>query len=981
MTAPVFSEGGTGAVAVCVLRHGYNFPVIERYDELTPDALAPLGFDDPAHACRLLQDMAGHNVPDSVFNAALCVLMIALTDCADPDRAVANLARWAEAAGSRVAAYGLLAAHPPAAQILITVLAASQFFANLLIQTPEYLEALTNTRVRQAHRSPETMYADMARRVMLPTLPNARRDALRRVKGPEVLRIGVRDLLGEASFEETVADISAFADASVRLAWEICLDERRGPERFAILAMGKLGGRELNYSSDIDLIFVHGDDEDGAAANKMGEAVRDTLDKATGAGFVFRVDLRLRPEGRFGPLSRSLSSCRAYYESWAEPWERQALMKARCVAGDAALGEEFLAMARAFVYPPRVDEAFVDSIRRNKRRLEQKVARAGEADVNVKEGVGGIRDVEFTTQLMQLVAGGANPTLQTGSTLEALALLTNAGLLTPQERDTLRESYIFMRTVEHRLQLLDEQAVRTLPREAGTQRKFARRLGYPHTSAFLRDFHFHARRANALFTRLFYGEDTNIPAETNGADNIADWTLATDDPAAQASLRDVLDAHGIADTDNALRLIRRAVQGSEYGGVRPEARDAFAALLSPLLAAAAATANPDAALRGFDALADAVPSRSAWLATLQGSLHFLPRLATLAGDAPFLWQTLLNHLEFLDMLADEEVMGEPRTFLPAASVPQTAMDALRARLHIGARDAWGLAATAETLLQTTRAAEAALQSSLSLAIAELSYAGQFAIIGLGKLGGAEMAYSSDMDVLYVASEAYLTLASRVAERLQHILRDDLKTEGVHFEIDARLRPDGRKGALVLDINTYRSYYAHCSVWERQMLIKARPVAGDAELGQEFALMAEQVAYAAPADAATLDAVRAMKRRIETERVKSPHDLKLAAGGLSDIEWAAQILQLMHGAKRPRLRKAGTLPALVALRDDALITQADWETLSNAYLHFAQWRNRLFLQSGVSGDSPAALPEELRARMQAVRMVFIRVFQGDTNIHT
>ncbi len=482
---------------------GYNPPMIATYDDLTPSALAPLGFDDPAQACRVLQGMAGHDVPDSAFNQFLRVIISDMAACADPDRAVANLGRWAEAVGSRASAYALLTAYPAAAEMLVTTFAASQFFADLLIHTPEYLEVLTNPRIRDRGRDADALWADLSRRVGFMKTPNARRDALRRFKPPEVLRIGVRDLLGYADMPETARAISDFADVCVRMALQICAYEPPSPQfwgdqsrtqepptpvlsgspelgfywggrggvftapPFAVFALGKLGGQELNYASDIDLIFVHGDEMPAAEAVKLGEAVRDALAKATDAGFVFRVDLRLRPEGRFGPVSRSLESCRAYYESWAEPWERQALMKARFVAGDASVGAAFAAMAEDFVYRPRVEESFVASIQNNKRRLEQKIARAGDSDVNVKEGVGGIRDVEFTVQLMQLVVGGAKPHLRGGNTLHALDALTDEGLLSGNERNTLRESYMFLRTVEHRLQLRDELPVRCLPREAG----------------------------------------------------------------------------------------------------------------------------------------------------------------------------------------------------------------------------------------------------------------------------------------------------------------------------------------------------------------------------------------------------------------------------------------------------------------------------------------------------------------------------------
>ncbi len=950
--------------------------MLATYDDLTPDALAPLGFDDPAQACRVLQGMAGHDVPDAAFGAFLAVIIKALEGCADPDRAVANLGRWAGAVGSRASAYGLLASYPPAARMLVTVFAASQFFADLLIHTPEYLEVLTNPAIRDRGRGADALWGDLSRRVGIAKTPNARRDALRRFKPPEVLRIGVRDILGYADMPETARAISDFADVCVRMALQICAEERGlSAPPFAVFALGKLGGRELNYASDIDLVFVHGDAMSAGEAARLGEAVRDALAKATDAGFVFRVDLRLRPEGRFGPVSRSLESCRAYYESWAEPWERQALMKARWVAGDAVVGQAFSEMAESFVYRARVEGSFVESIRGNKRRLEQKVARAGESDVNVKEGVGGIRDVEFTVQLMQLVAGGANPMLRGGNTLDALDALEENGLLTGAERDALADSYIFLRTVEHRLQIRDELPVRNLPREPGELRRFGRRLGYGDGVEFLADYRRHTARVHGLFERLFYG--TAAPErEEVPPDDMTEWALAPDDPAARAALGDALAARGFRDVPAALQSLGRSVSGSQYGGIMPDARAAFASLVPALLDGAGRTPDPDAALRGLDALAVAVPSHAALYQMLLESRALLPRLCVLAAESPYLWQMLLSHLELLDGLADEEAMDAPPVFGSSDTAAATAAQSRRARLKTGARDLWGLADTVGVMAEVTAAAQAALADALRIARQELGFGGRFAVVGLGKLGGGEMGYGSDLDVLYVANPGELASAARLAERAQRILKDDIARFGFRYEMDARLRPEGRKGQLVLDVDTYRAYYAHsAATWERQALLKARFVGGDETLGREFAALAEAAVYGAPLTDAQADEIRAMKRRVETERPKGPNDLKLGPGGMTDIEWTTQLLQLRHGARRARLRTPGTLDALRRLRDDALVTQADWETLAETYLRLIGLRNRLYLRAGVSRTSPA-LPDDLRALMAQSRAICLRVFYGE-----
>jgi len=285
-----------------------------------------------------------------------------------------------------------------------------------------------------------------------------------------------------------------------------------------------------------------------------------------------------------------------------------------------------------------------------------------------------------------------------------------------------------------------------------------------------------------------------------------------------------------------------------------------------------------------------------------------------------------------------------------------------------------LADTPQVMAEVTSAAEAALAGALQIARQELGFEGRFAVIGLGKLGGGEIGYGSDLDVVYVADPGELAQAARLAERAQRLLKEDMGRFGFRYEMDARLRPEGRKGQLVLDADSYRRYYAASSAtWERQALLKARPVGGDEALGREFAALAEAVVYGAALTDAQAGEIQAMKQRVETERLKDPNDLKLGQGGMTDIEWTTQLLQLRHGVRRPRLRTPSTLDALRRLRDDALLTQADWETLAETYTWLISLRNHLYLRAGISSNAPPTLPDDLRAVMAAVREVCIRVF--------
>lgn len=949
--------------------------MITSYDQLTPAALAQLGFDDAAQACHILQNMAGHDVPDRMFDLFLNVVTSALVGNADPDRAVANLGRLADASGNRASLYSLFASHPPTSKMVLTILAASQFLSDLLIHTPEYMEVVTNPHIRDRTRTPDELWADMTRRVMISKWPNGRRDALRRFKPPEVLRIAVRDILGFADLKETVTDISAFADACVRMALQICSEEL-GVENppFAVIAMGKLGGYELNYSSDIDLIFVH-EEKPGFAAQKLAEGVRDTLARPTDAGFVFRVDLRLRPEGRFGPITRTVDSCRTYYDSWAEPWERQALLKARVVAGDADVGRRFMDIAVPFVYRQRVESSFVEAIRSNKRRIEQKTANAGENEVNVKEGVGGVRDPEFAVQLLQLIAGGKRSALRTGNTLDAIERLRLEAMLSDEEAAALTEGYAFARNVEHRLQLMDELPVRCIPSAGPALEKFGKRLGYPDGSAFLADYRMRTAKTRQVFLSLFYGKDNG---DKDLKSQLGEWLLAGDDPDARQRINHALVAAGYDQADSAEQLLRSHVTGSQYGDISPEARDNFAAIAASILDTAASTSDPLEALRGLESLARSSPSRAALYRTLRDSPTLLDRLCRLAAGSQYLWQILLQHPEFLDVVADEEslIHAANGPAQPAKDAAAAGRSLLRSRLAAGAADLWDITPTQEVAAQITAHAEWALNQAIAFAHVELATDARLAVIGMGKLGGRELSYGSDLDVMYVCDAATASEAKRIAERLARWLQTDLAKYGIRYEVDPRLRPDGRKGNLVLDIDSYRKYYQEsAATWERHALIKARGVAGDRELCRSFEQLTAEIVYGAPWTGEQLDEVRAMKRRIETERLQDVRDIKLGPGGLLDIEWTTQLLQLQHGVRKPKLRPVNTLETLRALRDDAKLTQADWEVLSETYVMLTALRNHRFLKRGVSSDTPDDLPDKIREAMATARTVCLKRFFG------
>lgn len=1004
---------------------------IRVYDDITAPALAPLRFVDPARAARILRTLSGEGVPDALFERLLPHLLAALAASADPDRAVNNFERWSARVGSRVSHFDYLAAHPPAVEALIAVFAGSQFFANVLIAQPEYAEVVTNPQIRSHPKTFADYYGDVSRAVDVFKGPGGKRAGLRRFKALEILRIGTRDLVGAADTATLTREISDFADAAVQKAYEFCAAEEREKRGlseappFAIIGMGKLGARELNYSSDIDLLFVHGDDPSVPTDYflKLAESIVAALSQPTADGFVFRVDMRLRPEGRFGPLSRSLSSCRAYYESWGETWERQALLKARPIAGDPALGAAFVRMTQPFVFGRGSGSDVAEALRQNKRRIEARMQVGGTWKTSVKEGYGGIRDIEFAVQMQQILLGGAHPSLREArSTRAALRRLTELGVLLEADRAFLEEAYWFLRAVEHRLQILEELPIRNLPDDVAERERLARRMGFPEVAAF--DAHYAAitGRVRALSIRLMGGD-----ARDRSGDDWSALLAAADDPAVRQRLLDMLRARNFADPARALGLLLIPAVGTQQGESTPGTRLRFSQIAPALMTHCARTADPDAALLGLETLAQATPSREALYASFaQDGEALLVRLCLLAAGSPPLVQTLARHFELLDMLFDDDEMQTPATRedlilrvrerLRPARTERAQIKALgafwrRERLRVGARDLWGETTDVQTTGQElSDLAEAMLDGLLLVAARRADVEAvlpRLAVIGLGKFGGRELNFPSDGDLLYVHERPEDGAAAiALADALREVMNLLRTSEGVDMEFDPRLRPEGRFGLLSRTPDDYAAYYEkEAATWEKQTLLKARPVGGNPEVADRFLAVAHRVLYQNPLSEAQADEMRAMKKRIENERVHPgdlKSDLKLGLGAMADIEWTAQLLQWRQGARIPAVRVPGTSAALDALAAAGLLSRDEFLPLSESYGFLARLRNIGYLRTGLPADVlPLKDPGRLRAlarltgfaddgagtatehllaehaaRTSSVRAIFRRLFLGE-----
>jgi [glutamine synthetase] adenylyltransferase / [glutamine synthetase]-adenylyl-L-tyrosine phosphorylase len=1001
------------------------------------DLLARLGFADVPLALlniRRLRD----RLPTAALLALLRPLLEEASRSPDPDMALSNVERILLACTDARALAKLWRAEKAALRNVVQLCATSQLLADILVEMADSLPADLARPEALARRTADAL-AEGAR---LATAPEAghepRLNALRRFKRRELLRIAARDVLQLASFGELVEEISDLATACIQAMLELCFGQTPRPDRpagapddwwreFAVIAMGKLGGRELNYSSDVDLLFVY--DAPWAGSGETPEPVRrcflalaTAFTQAVGAltadGALFRVDLRLRPEGGAGALARSLDGYEAYYESWGAAWERQALIKAAWVAGSRPLAERFLRMTQQFVYGKRLETEGVAEIKAVKARVEASARRAGEAD-DVKLGPGGIRDIEFTVQFLQLVFGPEDERVRERGTLGALRALAHGKYLTATERQTLASAYVFLRTVEHQLQLMHGLSARRLPSDGPSLDKLARRLGLRETEGttpatlLLSEFHRHTEATRALFGKLFA---EMFEARSDADLRVRGLVLSRDED--ETTEGEVLREYGVADVQRAAAALRRLAHGTVSAPLPASAAERFADLASITLQAASRTPDPDASLSRFEDFCRMIGSHSALYDLLTREPQTTEMLVRVAGCSASLSAILTRHPEYFDMLMDAAVMGSSRSRddmagdlaerlegLSQAAARMQAIQRFRRRelLRIGVRDLMDEAGIETTLRELTDLAETCLAATLEAAALSIGPDLPFAVIGLGKLGGREMHYNSDLDVMFVSrappeggTREHLT---RLASDLLSLVELGAAGAGPPLRLDARLRPQGESGPLVRSVGGLADYYArYAEPWERLALVRARFVAGDGATGRAFAEAAEPFLWGRGLASDELAQILHAKERIERERAASGADIidiKLGPGGISDVEFCVQLLQLAYGGVEPDVRVPGTLAALRALAAHGLLPRPeDGTRLEAAYLLLRKAESRLQLshdwdESAISPEtggrpglarllSPGAqapaegaigLAEELDAHLRAVREAF------------
>jgi glutamate-ammonia-ligase adenylyltransferase len=955
-------------------------------------------------------------------------LLAALARAADPDLALAGLAQVAERDPGLIEA---LDADQAFRVRLTAALGVSKALADHLARHPED-SALLRGQEAGRRPDPKAVREEFLRAVAAdPADPAAR---LAAAYHGRLLHLAARDVTGAATVDEVAAELADLADAVLEAALAIAraeLPPDSAPVRFAVVAMGKCGARELNYASDIDVIFVAepyhagspGPGEQGTGEPSEEAALRTATKLATGLiracerttpeGALFPVDPNLRPEGRQGPLVRTLASHLAYYDRWAKTWEFQALLKARPAAGDLALGKRYADSVAPLVWQASQRENFVEDVQAMRRRVVDTLPK-NMAGRELKLGPGGLRDIEFAVQLLQLVHGRSNDRLRVPATLPALAALAEEGYVGRTDAEDLGQAYRFLRQSEHLLQLYQLRRTHTLPTDPAVLRRLGRALGggprptlqnvrlvppapravaqlagapqpsgaraaIPPEQAFTEAWTRTAQRVRRLHEKLFYRPLLDAVAKLpSGAARLT-----------PEAARARLEALGYRDPAGALRHIEALTSGLRR-------RAAIQRTLLPvLLGWFADAAEPDAGLLAFRQVSEALGDSPWFLRLLRDETKAAERMAFVLASSRYATGLLLRAPEAVALFADDaelvpktvgalqaEMIAAARRHDGDAEQAAVAVRSLRRRelFRVAAADVLGLIGLAETGEALTAITTASLDAVLAATIAkvEMELRGplptRFAVIAMGRYGGHESGFGSDADVIFVheprpglgpdddrrASDA----AQAVGTELRRLLQ--IPAPDPPLVVDADLRPEGKQGPLVRSLGACEAYYARrAASWEWQALLRAEFAVGDAELGAKFIAVADRYRY--PDGGLSDQAVREIRRikaRVEAERIPRATDralhLKLGPGGLSDVEWTVQLLQLRHGHAVPGLRTTRTLAALDAAVDAGLVQDADAGALRASWRFAARIRNAIMLVRGRPDDALPGRHDELTA---------------------
>lgn len=933
------------------------------------------------------------------------VLFAGLQLAANPDAALQSLVRLIE---KHPDLRKLAAADTDTSEPLYRVLGASEALGEFLIRHPEHLDAFDVTASPEPlQAAPDQLRAQLLRAVRAD--PKASRpvagisgpeayEALRTAYRRGVVDLAVKDLCAAdpLDFMPAVgAELADLAGAAIEAALAVSRAEAAGQfdaaevadVALAVIGMGKCGARELNYISDVDVIYVVETGQlDDARANTIGTALASGISRAISSPArepgLWEVDANLRPEGKSGPLVRTLASHQSYYARWAESWEFQALLKARTIAGDADLGKRYEDAVAPLVWTSASREGFVESVQAMRRRVTEHIP-AAEEQRQIKLGRGGLRDVEFTVQLLQLVHGKSDETLRRRDTTSAIAALSTGGYIGRADAAEFDHAYRYLRLLEHRIQLFQLRRTHLMPVKEDSLRTLAKAvlgpfsLDRPHPDALMATWQKTKRSVRELHDRIFYRPLLNTAAKLSSED------ARLTPEAAQGRLA----ALGYRDPQGAMRHIEALTAGvSRRAALQRQ-------LLPILLGWLAEGVDPDAGLLAFRRVSEALGTTHWYLGMLRDSAAAAERLCHMLSNSRLIADLLevspesvawLGTDKELTPLSFEAQWQEIASKMSRHADPENAMRLIRLIrrreiLRIAIADSAGLLAqdqVGDALAETDKAAIlGALRAAENIVAASGPLKTSVLVVAMGRQGGREIGYGSDADVLYVhralpgaSDDEAQQQAAKIVGHLSSLLTQPLKpaimAERV-LAVDADLRPEGKSGAMVRSLESYAEYYRRWSlVWEAQALLRARPIAGDDQLAADFLRLIDPIRYPESLSEADVREIRRIKARVESERLPRGADparhLKLGRGGLSDVEWLVQLLQIRHAGKHPELRTTSTLEALHAAASLGLLDAGDAGLLADAWRLASRIRSANVIWTGRASDLLPSSRRDLEA---------------------
>jgi len=825
---------------------------------------------------------------------------------------------------------------------LLHLFAVSTICAARIVRNPELLLWLSQPEICRQGRDHIEMANELYRAAKTDVAVN-NFQILHRWKNKEMTRIALRELANAAALEETTAELSQLAEICVREVfahWNAKFRKSFGSPTadFAILALGKLGGHELNHSSDVDLIFLYSEEGELSPRlsyhqwfNRLAEKILETFSTRDPEGALFRIDLRLRPEGSTGPLARSLESMENYYAGFGETWERIALIKAREIAGSRELAYEFLSQHQPFIYPRSPTPDLLDEVANIKRRIEREALGTDELDRDVKLGRGGIREIEFVVQTLQFIHGGRHAFLQETSTMKALRALAELELIPQKEVVDLDRAYRFLRQVEHRLQIEAEQQTHTVPRDPVALKRLARSLGFDSANEFSTALKKTMQNVRSIFDRVI----SSAPAE--GA--LPDLRLFKDEKSAVRSLEDLL-------------------KPTSASHVAPRTKQIFRKLRPILLAQMAEAADPDAVLNQFVRFVEAYGLRGLLFELLATNPTLLELMIKTLDASRFAGDLLIRRPQLVEEITRDKNFNQPRSIaehcarLESFGSSATNLDPVRAYrqrqlLRIIMRDVLGVAEASVIFAELSDLAESCLTFTNKLLGGE-----NVTIVALGKFGGGELSYGADLDVLFVGEE------TRAAQNLVAAVTQP-SSEGTIAAVDARLRPDGEKGPLVAPLAAYESYYRdRAQLWEIHALTRARPISGP--LQDAYLEMVQRIWRGVGQQSDLFAKIDHMLERIRRERGSGSDflDLKTGTGGIIEAEFLVQALQMRSGTWEPNWQRA-----LIGLREIKMVSDRDASNATQSYevLRRAEKALRRFENKNVSTLPSAPKEQEKLAK--------------------